>query len=477
MKAKKILLLAALIAAVSCFLIWFVPSHYKKVTYESASFHESAKLLKNPYCGFFRIFGFALTEQGEEQASQLSEHIKNDPHQLILLQINLKEYRDAPLSETALSELDTLLSACDTLPKSYILRFHYDWDGNSKETEPDELSLILHHMEQVAPVVNRHKSGVYLLQGIFTGDCGEMHGSPHTRNDEMVTLITKLHSLIDPEIYLSVRTPTHYRTIVQSFEPLTSDAAYSGSLPARLGLFNDGMLGSDFDLGTYGPDSLEGQTEFTAKGTRPEEIAFQNALCNYVPNGGECVLDNPYNDFEPALKDLSDMHVSYLNRDYDAQVLEKWRSSVYRGTDVFSGMNGYDYIEAHLGYRYVITSSALTYERFRSQTATVQVSLKNEGFASAYRPFVSTVTLVADDPAASGFASVSYRADYDNRLLTAGSSDTVSAAIDTSVLAPGTYRAYFRMTDTTKYPSIMISFANEEAMTDYGILVGTITVE
>ena len=53
------------------------------------------------------------------------------------------------------------------------------------------------------------------------------------------------------------------------------------------------------------------------------------------------------------------MHVSYLNKDYDPDVInKKWKTSLYSGSDLlYHGMTGYDYISCHLGYRYVLTAS------------------------------------------------------------------------------------------------------------------------
>ena len=37
---------------------------------------------------------------------------------------------------------------------------------------------------------------------------------------------------------------------------------------------------------------------------RMEELAFQEKLCSRVPNGGEVIIDNEYNDLECAIADL-----------------------------------------------------------------------------------------------------------------------------------------------------------------------------
>ena len=130
------------------------------------------------------------------------------------------------------------------------MRFLYDWDGQNLESEPNELSQILTHMEQVGPIVNKYASSVYIMQGIFVGKLGAEDGIiQHIMgNGEMETLIQKLDDVIDPSIFLSVRTPAQWRTIVGEYHgtkvPRCPQPNLLSSLASRLGLYNDGMLGS-----------------------------------------------------------------------------------------------------------------------------------------------------------------------------------------------------------------------------------------
>ena len=119
------------------------------------------------------------------------------------------------------------------------------------------------------------------------------------------------------------------------------------------------MLGTANDTGTYGDTAASADT-YRSAWVREDELSFQNELCNFVPNGGEVTLDNPLNDLAHAIQDLSRMHVSYLNSEHDPAVLDKWKAAAYKDkASVFNGLSGYDYIERHLGYRYVIQDTAL----------------------------------------------------------------------------------------------------------------------
>ena len=103
-----------------------------------------------------------------------------------------------------------------------------------------------------------------------------------------------------------------------------------------------------------------------------------------MPNGGEVIIENPLNDCENAVDSLATMHVTYLNRMYDQNVLNKWAESVVTKKGSFYGMDGLSYIEQHLGYRLLINNTLLDYD-FLLDKLSVAVNLQNVGFAPLYK--------------------------------------------------------------------------------------------
>ena len=75
---------------------------------------------------------------------------------LALLEFNLQNYADRPISDYGLSLLDQVLESWQSTGRQLILRFFYDWDGNALEAEPRDLSLILTHISQTSEAVNRY---------------------------------------------------------------------------------------------------------------------------------------------------------------------------------------------------------------------------------------------------------------------------------------------------------------------------------
>ena len=161
-----------------------------------------------------------------------------------------------------------------------------------------------------------------------------MNGTAYTAREDLAALYETLRNATKDSVFLAVRMPMQWRKATGITDPLLGRTD-SG----KLGLFNDGMLGSFSDYGTYGTSSREEAGDYSCW-TREEEIAFQKVLCETVPNGGEVIVDNEYNDFEAAKKDLADMHVSYLNKDFDQNVYRKWADYTVMEEGCYRGMDG-----------------------------------------------------------------------------------------------------------------------------------------
>ena len=492
MRRMHILMAVSAVLAVVAALCIYIGLNIIHVEYDSAEFSESAKELNNPYRGWYCLYGYRLTSGASGAVSgaapdlpdnsatpavfgltsKLELETDRDPqsNRLVLVEINLAAFRDSQIDGQGLAQIDTILSAWESTGKSIILRFLYDWDGLAKQTEPDSIDTIMQHMRDTADIVNRHSSSIYTMQGLFTGNCGEMTGSRYMSSDNIQALARCLASSTLPSIKLAVRTPAQWRTIPQ-------DCSY------RFGLFNDGITGSVYDLGTYSDRTVI--SDYTSRWARADELAFQNNLCRYAPNGGEAVIDNIYNDYPNVITDLSTMGISYLNSMHDAAVLNKWKSVTYNtgdmneaGTDkntVYNGISVYDYISLHLGYRYLVTGSrleAVSFPEDLRKMRTLTVNIRNTGFAGCYNDFDLNVTLYNNENTA---AAVLNPDDFDMKSLTGGSFADVTFTFDSSQLAKGAYTAVLTCTD--RMTGERIYFSNKNDSEDGGVTVGFITLK
>lgn len=445
------------------FCAYLLYHYYYRINWKDTVFTESSAPLSNPYRGWYTIYGYRLADNITYNADTILENIKtNTDTRLVLVQINLMDYRKSDLNSHALEQLETILSAWESTDKTLILRFLYDWDGLASKTEPDDIAVVQNHMSQVSTILDHHTSLIYTLQGIFVGNYGEMNHSRFMDKESVLLLSRHLADVMDPAIFLSVRTPALWRQITASETP---PAAFG----SRIGLFNDGMMGSENDCGTYGDSS--DSSEHNEKKSRSDELAFQNKLCLYVPNGGEVIIDNPYNDLDAAIKDLNTMHVSYLNTMYDPEVLDKWKSSTYTGEGIFNGTSGYDFIGSHLGYRYVLRSTSVKFNTFRDKSATLTIALDNVGFANCYKQF--DVTLLVENKNTKDSLTIPVHTDTRNWL--AGQTTSLQIPLPIRNYETGTYDIYLSVRDRDSDSEIL--FANTGNHVSDGYFLGSISLD
>ena len=202
---------------------------------------------------------------------------------------------------------------------------------------------------------------------------------------------------------------------------------------------------------------------------REEELAFQNVLCRQTPLGGEVILDNPYNDLEHALQDLSATHVTYLNWDHDSSVLEKWAASVISEESCYDGMDGLSYIERRLGYRLVLREARLSYlpEKEALQAA---VLVQNVGFAPIYKEAAVHIRLYHGESE----TVLSVPVKQEIRDLAGGMQAEETLLLQTEIpvkgMPPGSWSVYLDVTDRASGQRIL--FGNEQDPEEYGYQVG-----
>lgn len=443
------------------------------VRFECYEFKESNRQLKNPDRGFYHMHGFAIEDEETDYSDEFMWRFSKDQDTaLAMIEINLQNYRSGSISDAGMANIESLLDTMASIDKHYIIRPLYDWDGENESVEPESLDIILGHMEQIGPVLSEYKDIIFTLQGLFIGNWGEMNGTRYLEIDQLRSLANTLSDATSDDMFLSVRMPMQWRMITDIADP-DCVTAYDGSLAARLGLFNDGMLGSFSDYGTYGEHTRE-KDGYLTYWNREEELEFQDVLCGMVPIGGEVMVENPYNDLENAISDMRRMHVTYINRDFDMNVLDKWAETMVSESGCFDGMDGLTYMERHLGYRLFIHDTSMSYD-FVEDELTIEVNMRNVGFAPMYRE--ADARIILRDEA--GGRSLVYELTQDIRELKGGNYADETKGFSITIPLKGEdkchFDVYFEITDKTTGERIM--FANEQDPEEYGYSIGGIELE
>ncbi|ORX42207.1 hypothetical protein BCR36DRAFT_407124 [Piromyces finnis] len=361
------------------------------------------------------------------------------------------------------------------------------------DREPEDVNIILEHVDQLFDIVNKYKDIVYIYQGAFVGRWGEMHSTKHGGSLASCTKIMEaINKKTDPSIFLAVRTPCHYRGIANEIKKI-NEGDYE-SLIKRLSLFNDGLFYSEIDAGTYGGYGIcfEDDKEMQyLKKPRNEEIEFQNELCLDVPNGGE-IISNTNSDKYEEIYELSDIkeaiahpdnynnfyvcedyskniHLSYFNDEYDRAIFDRWNitfsKQIYKPN--WNTVCAEDYMGHHLGYRYVLRDSSII-------NNTLNISLENIGFAPAYKFFKSELLLKSSTT--DNVLIIDIDTNNKNWSLNKNITITVNLENELSQLTEENYDVFFNLFDPElEYD---IKFANtNEYYENYGYKIGVLTNE
>lgn len=349
------------------------------ITFEKLFGKESTDYDGNPSKGWYGLYPFVISEEPDFD-NLVWSLADGDVIALVRIDIGRRQPgvgTGSPFTAEELDRADRILTWFEKHSREVILRITYDTEGKGMEHEPSLIKNVAGHMRQLGPVIAAHADNIIVHQGIFVGSWGEMHDSKFLSENAVCELYETLVSACGNKVRIAVRTPMQHRFIMKYLTrymgtgnaDTDTDNAYMDTDILCPALYNDAILSSEDDMCTYA-------------GGRTVWADYQDEVCTYAVCGGEVIHDNPLNDYDNAVKELANMHITYLNRQYDMAVLDKWRSN-----------NGYDYIGTHLGYRFVVTDTAVgrdAEEETGGKTHTgvgsiyINVRIANRGFACVY---------------------------------------------------------------------------------------------
>ena len=342
------------------------------ITFEKLFGKESTDYDGNPSKGWYGLYPFVISEEPDFD-NLVWSLADGDVIALVRIDIGRRQPgvgTGSPFTAEELDRADRILTWFEKHSREVILRITYDTEGKGMEHEPSLIKNVAGHMRQLGSVIAAHADNIIVHQGIFVGSWGEMHDSKFLSENAVCELYETLVSACGNKVRIAVRTPMQHRFIMKYLTRyMGTGNADTDTDILRPALYNDAILSSEDDMCTYA-------------GGRTVWADYQDEVCTYAVCGGEAIHDNPLNDYDNAVKELANMHITYLNRQYDMAVLDKWRSN-----------NGYDYIGTHLGYRFVVTDTAAgrdAEEETGSKTPTgvgsiyINVRIANRGFACVY---------------------------------------------------------------------------------------------
>lgn len=394
--------------------------------FQKGDLTEQTNLPGNPDRGWYRLYTFSLDQGVDLQV--LKESISADDS-LALIMFDIGCYRDRDLDDAAMQYMRGVLSFFVAMDKEIILRIAYDHEGKALEREPSLFAQVKNHMLKVRELIAEFDSRIFVFQGVLTGNWGEMHSSRFLEKDKLREMTAILTSGIREDTFFSVRKPSQIRSIYTE-AALFSQGNFQDihGTVRPFGLFDDAILGSETDYGTYAGNTA-GDMDWESAWSRDKELGFIEKIGREAPVGGEAIYGEGYIDSisqERLLAELRRLHVTYLNSMYDRNVLDNWARHNYNGRGPWMGINLYDYIGAHLGYRFLIRDVKISFlgKSEGERACEVTVDIENVGFANLYREaevYLSWLT-------GSGEKG-SKKISCDLRLLDAGKRESYTAVV------------------------------------------------
>ena len=350
---------------------------------------ETLETFDNTERGFYSPFcyNFKVSENKEPTSFVLEKNLVHLRFGISAFSGKVNGDKDLKLSEDMLNMLDTILKKIKSNGGTAIVRFAYDDFQGTKNLEPS-LDMIFKHIEQICSVLTENKDAVSYIELGFFGPWGEMHSSDVCKPENVTKALNLMLESTPEDMKIGVRQPKYYVDFAGvERAKLNENITVKGTKEYRVGLFNDGYLGSQSDLGTFS--------------NREIEVSWLENQALHTLYGGEIVAthgngeNDKLNTAEYMSKEAFRTHTSYINYDYDRNVINSWKDEIYNGDDeLYNGKDGYLYIVNHLGYRFVLRNSNIA--KVDNNTINLKLDIENVGFANLVNNKTVSVILESD---------------------------------------------------------------------------------
>lgn len=274
------------------------------------------------------------------------------------------------------------------------VRFRYDENGKTNP-EPASFDQVLRHIDQIKEngILEDYKDILMFVESGFVGAWGEQHSGKYTSLEYKAQLLDAMLDLVPDDISVTVRTPnTFAKWAGIPTSEIDQWVSEPGSDAARVGMYNDGYMGSDSDLGTY--SNRQKETDWLGRqtvaayygGEFSGNLSWAQKYDTYLP--------------ENAIPEMYKTHLSYINSNIYALYKDYTFSEQYDTVDAdnsaYYGQTVHKFMRDHLGYRFVLRDSDLSGEVEQGGTLKLDISVENTGFANPIRPQKAEVILEKD---------------------------------------------------------------------------------
>lgn len=439
------------VVAAIALLAGFAINPLVPVAVKTVKFTADSSSISNPERGWYGSITTIVTDR--DFSSTVADRI-SELHSYV----QLDAFRQSPIDQATLTGLSNGLAAVRAAGLKIILRFAYN-QGPYPNSDPDaSQARIEQHLIQLAPVLAANVDVISSFEAGFIGAWGEWHNSTNGLDTSMSAKAQILNAIL-AAFPASRDVALRYASDLRALEGTPLSATESdGSAKSRVGNHQDCFLsGEPDDKGTW---TRDGHTPAQDKGLVAK-------VGRYAVVGGEtCNPDVPATtNCATAIAQLSAMHFSYLNRNYEPNTIAKFQSE-----------GCYKQIGDRLGYRFRAISATVPVQLGPGQSVPISLTLRNDGFAA---PFNKRQAYIVLDGAA---RTIALPLKSDPRNWDPRVDITITQTLAVGVKLPaGTYRVALWLPDSSPalrnrsvYAIRLANHATWDPRTGYNVLGTTV---
>lgn len=388
---------AALISAMMCIPLMHISTGAEenadtKLIDSGISYTESTETINNPGAGYTSTLWYTC-KPGDTP-------VYSPTGNLVLMFINIggfscgangttdddgnyTEGTDYDLDSTFFENLRKTFDNCRKNGCTIAVRFRYDANGKSNP-EPATFEKVLSHISQIKNdgILEDYKDILMYVESGFVGAWGEQHSGKYTSLEYKAQLLSAMLDCVPAPIPVTVRTPNIFAKWADiPVSEIDQYVSAENSDASRIGLYNDGYMGSDSDLGTYSNRErettwLHNQT-FTSYygGEFSGNLDWAKKYTTYLP--------------ENAIPEMYKTHLSYINANiynlYKDYTYSSDYNTTYADNSAYYGQTVFKFIRDHIGYRFVLRDSKLSQSVEKGGQLDLDFTVENTGFANPIR--------------------------------------------------------------------------------------------
>ena len=423
------------------------------------------------------------------------------------------------------------------------IRLRYD-DNGTTNPEPATFEQVERHIAQIGEsgLLDEYSDVISFVETGTVGSWGEQWGGLYTSLEYKARVLDDYLKIVPAPIPVTVRTPNTFRQWLKDYCGVTVSADNMGEdvqkfiaqgtensqNAARVGLYNDGYMGSDSDLGTY--SNRNGETDWLhfaqayggefsgADEWRMKYTTWQpeNAIAEMYKTDLTRINSNIYKsktateDFDTeaeAKARLDEIKKLYeacglggmdcaptLTKTDEGKYQASWKWFGYNdftfteeldkklGVDcdnsAFYGRDCWTFIRSHIGYRYVLRSLDMTSEAKAGGDFSLGFTVENTGFAEAPSDKEAEILLTN--------GSITYTLTTDIQPEDWLSEETANESVRTELpktMPGGDWQVYLRISNENTDHAYDTSFCTKLANADMQYndslganLIGTIAI-